>query len=105
MSAATVGKKEEQLSFGDVMNKAAKSAVRGGTAGAMAMGANVAALMWIRTTVRYTRKGPCCWEPHNSFATLPLFSVIPHVQLYFFTLPLFDVTSLGVELCISSNTG
>ena len=33
------------------MNKAAASAVRGGTAGACAMGANVACLMWMRTTV------------------------------------------------------
>jgi len=42
---------EKELSFSEVMNKAAKSAVRGGTAGAVAMGANVAALMWMRTTV------------------------------------------------------
>ena len=37
--------------FGEIMDKAAKSAVRGGTAGAVAMGANVACLMWMRTTV------------------------------------------------------
>lgn len=35
------------------MNKAAKSAMRGGTAGAVAMGANVACLMWMRTTINY----------------------------------------------------
>merc|ERR1712154_218708 len=35
------------------MNKSANSAIRGGTAGAVAMGANVAALMWMRTTVNY----------------------------------------------------
>ena len=45
-------KPTEELSFSEVMNKAAKSAVRGGTAGAIAMGANVGALMWMRTTVR-----------------------------------------------------
>jgi hypothetical protein len=45
---------EEQLSFGEIMRKASASAVRGGTAGAVAMGANVFALMWMRTTVR-------CW--------------------------------------------
>jgi hypothetical protein len=39
------------------MRKASASAVRGGTAGAVAMGANVAALMWMRTTVRATP--PC----------------------------------------------
>jgi hypothetical protein len=33
------------------MDKAAASAVRGGTAGAVAMFANVGALMWMRTTV------------------------------------------------------
>ena len=33
--------KKEPVTFKDVMNKAAKSAVRGGTAGAAAMGANV----------------------------------------------------------------
>lgn len=45
--------KKEPVTFKDVMNKAAKSAVRGGTAGAAAMGANVAALMWMRTTINY----------------------------------------------------
>ena len=43
---------EEELSFREIMSKSAKSAVRGGTAGAAAMGANVLALMWMRTTVR-----------------------------------------------------
>jgi hypothetical protein len=54
--AAAPKKKEEteQLSFGEIMRKASASAVRGGTAGAVAMGANVFALMWMRTTVR-------CW--------------------------------------------
>ena len=37
--------------FNEIMDKAAKSAIRGGTAGAVAMGANVACLMWMRTTV------------------------------------------------------
>jgi len=45
--------KKEPLSFRDVMSKAAASALRGGTAGAVAMGANVACLMWMRTTVNY----------------------------------------------------
>lgn len=40
--------------FKEIMEKSAKSAVRGGAAGALAMGANVAALMWIRTTVSAT---------------------------------------------------
>jgi hypothetical protein len=40
------------MTFQEVMTKAAKSAARGGTAGAIAMGANVACLMWMRTTVR-----------------------------------------------------
>jgi hypothetical protein len=43
--------KVEELSFRDIMSKSAASAVRGGTAGAVAMGANVFALMWMRTTV------------------------------------------------------
>jgi len=37
--------------FNEIMNKAAKSALRGGVAGAAAMGANVVCLMWMRTTV------------------------------------------------------
>lgn len=41
------------LTMSEVMNKAAASALRGGTAGACAMGANVACLMWMRTTVNY----------------------------------------------------
>ena len=44
-------KKETPPTFEEIMNKAAKSAMRGGTAGAVAMGANVACLMWMRTTV------------------------------------------------------
>ena len=43
---------EENPSFSEILNKAGKSAIRGGTAGAAAMGANVACLMWMRTTVR-----------------------------------------------------
>jgi hypothetical protein len=42
---------KEPPTFNEIMNKAAASAVRGGTAGAVAMGANVACLMWMRTTV------------------------------------------------------
>lgn len=45
--------KEVQPSFKEILNKAAGSAIRGGTAGAVAMGANVACLMWMRTTVNY----------------------------------------------------
>jgi len=45
--------KSEDLSFQEVLSKAGKSAARGGTAGACAMGANVACLMWMRTTVNY----------------------------------------------------
>lgn len=50
----TKASKEEfpVLSFREVVNKATASVVRGGTAGAIAMGANVACLMWMRTTVR-----------------------------------------------------
>lgn len=43
---------EAPPTFSDIMNKAGASALRGGTAGAVAMGANVACLMWMRTTVR-----------------------------------------------------
>lgn len=45
--------KKTPPTFSEIMNKSAKSAIRGGTAGAVAMGANVAALMWMRTTVNY----------------------------------------------------
>lgn len=38
---------------GEILDKAAKSAIRGGTAGAVAMGLNVGALMWMRTTVLF----------------------------------------------------
>ena len=44
---------EKQPTFNEIMNKAAASALRGGVAGAAAMGANVACLMWMRTTVRF----------------------------------------------------
>ncbi|CAB9512143.1 Mitochondrial carrier protein [Seminavis robusta] len=39
--------------FNEIMAKASASALRGGLAGAAAMGANVACLMWMRTTVNY----------------------------------------------------
>jgi hypothetical protein len=44
---------EKKLSISEILNNARKSAIRGGTAGAAAMGANVACLMWLRTTVNY----------------------------------------------------
>lgn len=54
MSTASSSKTAEQeLSFREVLDKASKSAFRGGISGAAAMGANVACLMWMRTTV--------CW--------------------------------------------
>ena len=43
--------KKPAPSFSEIMEKSAASAIRGGTAGAVAMGANVGALMWMRTTV------------------------------------------------------
>ena len=51
MSKATEEKKDPPT-FKEIMEKASKSAIRGGTAGAVAMGLNVGALMWMRTTVR-----------------------------------------------------
>jgi len=44
---------KEPQQWNEVLNKAAASAMRGGTAGACAMGANVACLMWMRTTINY----------------------------------------------------
>ncbi|EEC47750.1 predicted protein [Phaeodactylum tricornutum CCAP 1055/1] len=52
-AAPAPGKESTQPSFREILNKSAASAVRGGTAGAVAMGANVAALMWMRTTINY----------------------------------------------------
>jgi hypothetical protein len=59
MSSETVTEKVEApppvLTVREILNKSAASAAKGGTAGALAMGANVAALMWIRTTVRESK--------------------------------------------------
>ena len=44
---------QSQLSFRENMAKASSSAFRGGAAGAAAMAANVACLMWMRTTIYY----------------------------------------------------
>jgi len=52
MSSTKDAAKTEPPTFKEIMAKASASAMRGGTAGAVAMGANVAALMWMRTTVR-----------------------------------------------------
>ena len=51
MSTSAEPKKE--LSALEILDKAAQSAMRGGAAGAVAMGLNVGALMWMRTTVRH----------------------------------------------------
>lgn len=51
--SSTEEAKKPAPSFKEIMNKSAASAIRGGTAGAVAMGANVACLMWMRTTVNY----------------------------------------------------
>lgn len=51
--SAEAEQKTPQPSFGEILDKSAKSALRGGTAGAVAMGLNVGALMWMRTTVNY----------------------------------------------------
>ena len=53
MSSPTeAAKTEEPPTLKEILDKAGKSAMRGGTAGAVAMGLNVGALMWMRTTVR-----------------------------------------------------
>lgn len=52
-SSPTPDTTKEPPTFGEILDKAAASAVRGGTAGAMAMGLNVGALMWMRTTINY----------------------------------------------------
>lgn len=44
---------EDPPSLRSILEKAGASALRGGTAGAVAMGANVGLLMWMRTTVNY----------------------------------------------------
>lgn len=51
--APPVPEKKTPPTFGEIMNKAAKASIRGGVAGAAAMGANVLALMWMRTTINY----------------------------------------------------
>lgn len=54
MSATKDGTaKDTPPTFKEIMSKASKNAIRGGTAGAVAMGANVGALMWMRTTINY----------------------------------------------------
>lgn len=45
--------------FREILDKASASALRGGTAGAVAMGLNVGALMWMRTTVNYQYRNGC----------------------------------------------
>jgi len=58
--SAEAEQKTPQPSFGEILDKSAKSALRGGTAGAVAMGLNVGALMWMRTTVRHIHGCGCC---------------------------------------------
>ena len=39
--------------FREIIDKSAASAMRGGLAGGLAMGANIGCLMWLRTTMNY----------------------------------------------------
>ncbi len=48
-----LGAGEVPRALSSVLADAAKQAVQGGAAGAMAMGVNVGALMWMRTIVQY----------------------------------------------------
>jgi len=51
--APSPAEKAQQEPLGEVLKKAAKKAAGGGVAGAVAMFANVGALMWMRTTVNF----------------------------------------------------
>jgi len=83
--------KKDAPTFNEIMNKAAKSAIRGGTAGAVAMGANVGALMWMRTTVR---KKLMTWE------VLPLdVNDLTSSIVIYAPLPCPMVSSTNVYLC------
>ena len=53
MSDAGEATTADKPSLRQILEKAGASAVRGGTAGAVAMGMNVGLLMWMRTTVRF----------------------------------------------------
>lgn len=86
-------KKEEVLSFSQVMNKAAASALRGGTAGAIAMGANVGALMWMRTTVSTIHSALCFIVDEAHL----IFSVFWVDFLSFFFPPSRSTTNIAME--------
>ena len=75
MSKATEEKKDPPT-FKEIMEKASKSAIRGGTAGAVAMGLNVGALMWMRTTVRL-----CIYRVYERYCNV---LCISYAQRYFF---------------------
>lgn len=49
----SAAQKQADVDLLKILDKAAKSAFRGGVAGAAAMGVNVFALMWMRTTINY----------------------------------------------------
>ena len=99
---------ETPPTFKEIMNKAGASAVRGGTAGAVAMGANVACLMWMRTTVRKK------WRQHrylvismisDLWVTIPVYSSLTLVIFHFFS-PFHFFSSISflsssVSTCIS----
>lgn len=53
MSAEAPASAEKKVDVAKIVDKAAKSAFRGGAAGAAAMGINVFTLMWVRTTINY----------------------------------------------------
>ena len=53
LNLGIMGAEAEPPSLRSILEKAGASALRGGTAGAVAMGANVGLLMWMRTTVNY----------------------------------------------------
>lgn len=56
---STPAETEPKPTLREILDKASASALRGGTAGAVAMGLNVGALMWMRTTVNYQYRNGC----------------------------------------------
>ena len=49
----TKSSSSDQPSLKEIIDKSATSAMRGGIAGGLAMGANIGCLMWLRTTMNY----------------------------------------------------
>jgi len=97
--STTTEEKKDPPTFNEVIEKAAKSAMRGGTAGAVAMGLNVGALMWMRTTVRLCIYRVCMRDiAMLCISYTQRYFLLIYVSHFIFSLPTYYRSTINTEM-------